>query len=325
MPKPLFSAKLSIKLCLIKENAMSDIVSERAYAKINLTLDVTGVRPNSYHDVEMIMQSIGLFDELTAVRIPGNEIRLSCSFSDSLGGMTLPTDDKNLVIKAANAFFNICQSNEELKKRLPDETGVSFTLIKNIPSEAGMGGGSSDAAAALRALNRLFNMRLSTEDLCSIGSKVGADVPFCVLGGTALAKGIGEILNPLPAAPDTHLLLVKPPVGASTKEIYDGLVLDENTVHPDTESMIKALENKDYALMCSKLSNVLEPVTIRLLPVIGEIKEKNLVLGADAALMSGSGSTVFGLFSDKEKALAALEYFKSSKELYCTLTDFYEE
>ena len=293
-----------------------------AHAKINLTLDVTGVRPNGYHDVEMVMQSIGLYDELTAKRTTGNELSLSCRFSDSLGGLTLPTGPKNLVCKAALAFFDACRKEGKLKRELPENTGVDFTLIKNIPAEAGMGGGSTDAAAALRALNILFETGFSTEELCRIGAGVGADVPFCVLGGTALAKGIGEILTPLPDAPDTHLLLVKPPVGASTKEIYDGLVLDENTVHPDTAGMIKALETKDYDLMCSGLSNILEPVTIGLLPVIGEIKKKIINLGADAALMSGSGSTVFGMFKDKEKALAALEYSKSSKELYCTLTNF---
>ncbi len=300
-------------------------ITLKAHAKINLTLDVTGVRPNGYHDVEMVMQSIGLFDELTAKRTSGNELSLNCRFSDNLGGLTLPTGPKNLVWKAALKFFDACKEDGPLKRELPKDTGVDFTLIKNIPAEAGMGGGSTDAAAALLALNILFETKFTTEELCSIGAKVGADVPFCVLGGTALAEGIGEILTPLPAAPNTHLLLVKPPVGASTKEIYDGLVLDENTVHPDTQGMIKALESKDYALMCSKLSNVLEPVTIGLLPVIGEIKEKILALGADAALMSGSGSTVFGLFESKEKALAALEHFKSSKELYCTLTNFYEK
>ncbi|MBR0131700.1 MAG: 4-(cytidine 5'-diphospho)-2-C-methyl-D-erythritol kinase [Lachnospiraceae bacterium] len=300
-------------------------ITLKAHAKINLTLDVTGIRPNGYHDVEMVMQSIGLFDELTAERTSGNELSLNCRFSDNLGGLTLPTGPKNLVWKAALKFFDACKEDGPLKRELPKDTGVDFTLIKNIPAEAGMGGGSTDAAAALRALNILFETDFSTEELCSIGAKVGADVPFCVLGGTALAEGIGEILTPLPAAPNTHLLLVKPPVGASTKEIYDGLMLDKNTVHPDTQGMIKALENKDYALMCRKLSNVLEPVTIGLLPVIGEIKEKILALGADAALMSGSGSTVFGLFECKEKALAALEHFKSSKELYCTLTNFYEK
>ena len=299
-------------------------ITKKAHAKINLTLDVTGVRPNGYHDVEMVMQSIGLFDELSAKRTSGKELSLSCRLSDELGGLTLPTGSKNLVWKAALKFFDACNEEGPLKRELPKDTGVVFTLIKNIPAEAGMGGGSTDAAAALLALNILFETDFTTEELCRIGAKVGADVPFCVLGGTALAEGIGEILTPLPAAPNTHLLLVKPPVGASTKEIYDGLVLDENTIHPDTQGMIKALEDKDYALMCRKLSNVLEPVTIGLLPVIGEIKEKILVFGADAALMSGSGSTVFGLFSDKEKALAALEHFTSSKELYCTLTEFCE-
>ena len=285
----------------------------RSHAKINLSLDVTGVRENGYHDVAMVMQSIGLFDELTAEKNDTGEIRLSFAESDILQNTVLSAGPDNLVCKAARKFFE--------HTGLTD-CGVNFVLKKNIPLEAGLAGGSTDAAAALKALNILFETGLCTEDLCKAGAKIGADIPFCVLGGTALAEGIGEILTPLPQAPGCHLLIVKPHKGISTRFAYDNLVLDESTPHPDTAGMINAIKKGDLSQMCEKLSNVLETVSIPALPEIGEIKKKMLDLGALGSLMCGSGSTVFGIFTKKTNAEKALTFFKENTDFLSLVTAF---
>ncbi len=288
-------------------------VTIRSYAKINLSLDVTGVRENGYHDVAMVMQSIDLFDELTAEKNKDGEIRLSFADSAILKNTILSAGPDNLVCKAARKFFEYtCLSG----------CGVDFVLKKNIPLEAGLAGGSTDAAAALKALNILFETGLDTDTLCKIGAKIGADVPFCVLGGTALAEGIGEILTKLPPAPDCHLLIVKPKKGISTKFAYDNLILNESTPHPDTAGMINAIKKGDLSQMCEKLSNVLETVSIPSLPEIGEIKKKMLELGAMGTLMCGSGSTVFGIFKEEEKAAEALAYFKENTDYLSLVTGF---
>lgn len=311
-------------------------VTEPAPAKVNLTLDVTGVRPNGYHDVAMVMQSISLQDEISMSRREDNEVVLEFADTEVLRGVKLSSGPDNLVCKAVRKFWEYvgenasddgCENaprNEFGAKFLNHDRengsnfrGVNILLTKHIPLEAGMAGGSTDAAATLRALNRLFGTGFDTKTLCEIGAGIGADVPFCVLGGTALAEGIGEVLTPLTPAPKMDMLLVKPPVGASTKDIYNGLVLDETTEHPDNEAMIHAIEEADVDSICTKLSNVLEPVTIGLLPVIGDIKQKMLELGADAALMSGSGSTVFGIFKDKRKLENAKKFFRENTEYFC--------
>jgi len=288
-------------------------VTEPAPAKVNLTLDVTGVRPNGYHDVAMVMQSISLQDEISMSRREDNEVVLEFADTEVLRGVKLSSGPDNLVCKAVRKFWEYVERDACSGKC----NGVNILLTKHIPLEAGMAGGSTDAAATLRALNRLFGTGFDIKTLCEIGAGIGADVSFCVLGGTALAEGIGEILTSLTPVPKMDMLLVKPPVGASTKDIYNGLVLDETTEHPDNEAMIHAIEEADVDSICTKLSNVLEPVTIGLLPVIGDIKQKMLELGADAALMSGSGSTVFGIFKDKRKLEGAKKHFCKNTAYFC--------
>ena len=306
-----------------KSNKTIYSVTEPAPAKVNLTLDVTGVRPNGYHDVAMVMQSISLQDEISMSRREDNEVVLEFADTEVLRGVKLSSGPDNLVCKAVRKFWEYVGENASdygCDSKILNESayrGVNILLTKHIPLEAGMAGGSTDAAATLRALNRLFGTGFDTKTLCEIGAGIGADVPFCVLGGTALAEGIGEILTSLTPVPKMDMLLVKPPVGASTKDIYNGLVLDETTEHPDNEAMIHAIEEADVDSICTKLSNVLEPVTIGLLPVIGDIKQKMLELGADAALMSGSGSTVFGIFKDKRKLEGAKKHFCKNTAYFC--------
>ncbi len=283
-----------------------DTIELRAYAKINLALDVTGTRPNGYHDVKMIMQTVGLFDRLTLRPIAKNEIVLSSNLS------FLPTGKDNLVYRAAAAFF----------EEMGEEHGVAIELEKHIPVAAGMAGGSTDAAATLIGLNEMYGTGYSLEKLQQIGVKLGADIPYCLMGKTALAEGIGEILTPLPAPPACQVLVVKPGISVSTKAVYDHLVLDENTVHPDVDGMIEAIKFKDYKGVVNRLGNVLEDVTCELHPIIKDIKSKMLELGVDGSLMSGSGPTVFGLFSDPEKARKAYYEFKTGDFGQTFLTEY---
>ncbi|MGN0164802.1 MAG: 4-(cytidine 5'-diphospho)-2-C-methyl-D-erythritol kinase [Lachnospiraceae bacterium] len=280
-------------------------IEVRAYAKINLVLDVTGERPNGYHEVRMIMQNINLYDRLTLKQIVKNEVILSA------GTAPVPVGNDNLICKACNIFF--------------EETGISsgvfINLDKRIPVAAGMAGGSADAAAALQGLNELFDTGLSIEQLCEMGVKLGADVPFCIMGGTVLAEGIGEVLTPLSPAPDCHLLIVKPPVGISTKLVYDKLAPADMLDHPDTDAMLVAIKNGSIKDVAANLGNVLESVTIRELPFIDDIKKEMVEMGALGALMSGSGTTVFGIFDSKPKAEAAFYKFKAGeygKQTYLT-------
>ena len=280
-------------------------IEVRAYAKINLTLDVTGERPDGYHEVRMIMQNIGLYDKLIIKRIVADKIILST------GTAPIPSGEDNLIYKACNAFFQA--------------TGVSSGLFieidKRIPVAAGMAGGSADAAATLQGLNELFETGLTSEQLCEIGAKLGADIPFCIIGGTVLAEGIGEVLTPLAPAPDCHLLIVKPATGISTKIVYDELAPGSELDHPDTDAMIKAINEGSIRDVAANLGNVLETVTIKHVPVIDEIKKQMLELGALGSLMSGSGTTVFGIFDSKSKAEAAFYKFKSGeygKQTYLT-------
>lgn len=280
-------------------------ISVRAFAKINLTLDVTGVRPNGYHEVRMILQNINLYDKLTIRKIVKNEVILSA------GQTTLPLGNDNLICKACNAFFASTGIS----------AGIFIDLDKRIPVAAGMAGGSADAAATLQGLNELFETGLSTNQLCDIGVKLGADVPFCIIGGTVLAEGIGEILTPLADAPDCHLLIVKPSAGISTKHVYEALAPCEELIHPDTDAMIEAINKKSITEVASKLGNVLESVTIAEVPVIADIKAEMLEMGALGSLMSGSGTTVFGIYDSKAKAEAAFYKFKAGihgKQTYLT-------
>ena len=284
-------------------------ITVRSYAKINLGLDVLGVLPNGYHTLKMIMQTVSLYDTLCFEKTAGTGIELSTNLP------YLPTDEKNLVYKAITIF----------KEKYGISEGIRCTVTKRIPVAAGLAGGSGNAAAALKAMDALFDTKLTPEALASDGLALGADVPYCLMGGTALAEGIGEVLTPLPAPPDAKVLIVKPKVSVSTKEVYTSLHLDETTAHPDIDACIDALRTGSLKKLCDNLGNVLEDVTVKLHPCILDIKSKMLDLGADGALMSGSGPSVFGLFGDEEKAENAYNLFKSMSEYADNtfLCDFY--
>ncbi|WP_394239424.1 4-(cytidine 5'-diphospho)-2-C-methyl-D-erythritol kinase [Niallia oryzisoli] len=250
----------------------------KAPAKINLSLDVLHKRPDGYHEVEMIMTTIDLADRLELTLLDRDEIRIISH------NRFVPDDQRNLAYQAALL----------LKNRFSVHKGVAITIEKTIPVAAGLAGGSSDAAAALRGLNKLWNLGLTIHELAELGAEIGSDVSFCVYGGTALAKGRGEVITPLPAPPTCWVVLAKPFIGVSTADVYRRLELSTIT-HPNTKSMIQAIEANDFSSVCANLGNVLEDVTLRLHPEVAQIKEQMKRFGADAVLMSGSGPTVFGL------------------------------
>lgn len=266
----------------------------KALAKINLSLDVVRRREDGYHEVRMIMQTINLYDKISIKKsaTPGIQMTTNSSF--------LPTDENNLVYKAAKLLM------EEFKI----EEGVEIHLQKFIPVAAGMAGGSSDAAAVLYGVNKLFNLKLSKKALMERGVKIGADVPYCIMRGTALAEGIGEKLTPLNPAPQCFVLIAKPNISVSTKFVYDNLHANELKEHPDIDGMIDAINEKNLSAVAEKMGNVLETVTIKEYPVIEEIKDIMKEQGAINAMMSGSGPTVFGLFETKEKAEEAYSALK---------------
>lgn len=262
----------------------------KAYAKINLGLDVIGRRPNGYHDVRMIMQSIGLYDQLTMKKIREDEILLSSNVG------TLPNNEQNLVYKAIRL----------MKTEYNITMGVKADLEKRIPVAAGMAGGSTDCAAALIGMNRLFELGLSLERLMELGAKLGADVPYCIMGGTALAEGIGEILTPLKPIPQCYILIAKPGISVSTRFVYENLEVDKLVYHPDIDGMMERIERGDLTGVTDRLSNVLETVTEKKYPIITKIKNAMKEAGAMNSLMSGSGPTVFGIYADKETAMKGL-------------------
>lgn len=268
----------------------------RALAKINLGLDVVRKREDGYHEVRMIMQTINMYDKLELVvrETPGIRIKTNLS--------SVPSDENNLVYKAAKLLMDEFHITK----------GLNIRLEKHIPVAAGMAGGSSDAAATMVGVNQLFHLGLSTADLMERGVKIGADVPYCIMGGTALAEGIGEVLSPLPPMPDCYILIAKPPVGVSTAFVYGNLRANELEHHPDIDGMIQSLKDDSITDLCGKMENVLETVTIPAYPVIDEIKKLMTDCGADGAMMSGSGPTVFGIFSNKECAKKAMEKVKES-------------
>lgn len=274
-----------------------DYIGLKAYAKINLGLDVLGTLENGYHEVRMVMQSIDLYDKI------GLHKNLSGRITVKTNLPFLPVDKDNLVYKAAAL----------LKEEFGIREGVDIGLYKFIPVAAGMAGGSTDAAAVLRGMNKLFRLKLSEEELMERGAKIGADVPYCVMGKTALAEGIGERLTRLKPCPECKVVIGKPGISVSTKYVYDRLVLDENTKHPDIDGIIDGINNGSIYEVSSRLGNVLESVTENAYPVIGDIKEEMRKMGALNAIMSGSGPTVFGLFDDAEKAAACNEALKKSR------------
>lgn len=279
-------------------------ISVKALAKINLGLDVVRRREDGYHEVKMVMQTIHLFDRLEMKKTAGG-ITMTTNLS------FLPTNENNLIYTAAKLLIDEFQIKD----------GIDVKLHKHIPVAAGMAGGSTDAAAVLYGLNRMFELGLSKEELMQRGVKIGADVPYCIMRGTALAEGIGEKLTALPPMVKCPVLIAKPQISVSTKFVYENLRLDENTVHPDIDRLVEDIRQKNLAAVTADMGNVLETVTIPNYPVIAEIKEHMMVHGAAGAMMSGSGPTVFGLFDDKEKAVAAYEAMQASglaKQVYLT-------
>lgn len=282
-------------------------ITRKAYAKINLGLDVTGRRPDGYHEVRMVMQTIGIYDELLLKREKQPGIRIMTDHAE------VPADETNLCYRAAASVLQRCGYRE----------GISITLKKRIPVAAGMAGGSADGGAVFHGLNELLDLGLSLEELCEMGVKIGADVPFCIMGGTALAEGIGEKLTPLPSPPDCSLVIVKPDISVSTRWVYENLFADRLVHHPDINGMIEALGEKSLTGIAERMENVLETVTEKKYPVIGEIKAQMRELGADGALMSGSGPAVFGIFGDSVKARQAYDTLKQvRKEREIFLTGF---
>jgi len=267
-----------------------DLMQLRAMAKINLGLDVVRKREDGYHEVRMIMQTIRMFDRVTVYRIPEPEIRISNLHF-------LPVNENNIAYKAARMML----------ESQPVRGGVSISLQKRIPVAAGMAGGSADAAAVLYAMNRIFYMGYTLEELMDFGLRLGADVPYCLMRGTALAEGIGEELTRLPACPPCYVVIAKPAISVSTRFVYENLRLDETTRHPDIYGLADAICRQDLYGMLPYMGNVLESVTIPAYPIIGEIKERFMENGALISLMSGSGPTVFALFDNYEMALRAKE------------------
>lgn len=282
-----------------------DDISLKALAKINLGLDVVRRREDGYHEVRMIMQTIHLYDRLkiTKMKTPGIEIHSNLPF--------LPVNENNLVYKAGKLLMDEFGIRE----------GVRVDLLKRIPVAAGMAGGSSDAAAMLYGMNQLFGLKLSRQALMERGVTIGADVPYCLMRGTALAEGIGEKLKQLPPMVKCPVLIAKPQISVSTKFVYQNLKLDEHTVHPDIDRLIQDIRNKDLQAAARDMGNVLETVTIPNYPVIAQIKEQMMHSGAVNSMMSGSGPTVFGLFENEKQAKKAYDDMKQTglaKQLYLT-------
>lgn len=284
---------------------MIDKTTQRAYAKINIGLDVLRRRADGYHEVKMIMQTVDIYDELVLERRkqPGIELRMDNS--------ELPSGGDNLICRAADLLFR--------EKKITG--GVNISLTKRIPIAAGMAGGSADAAAALRGVNELFDLGYSLKELQALGVGLGADIPYCLAGGTMLSEGIGEILTPLPAPPAAHLVIAKPDINVSTAFVYGNLHADRLAWHPDIDGMIAALQKGDLDGITGRLGNVLETVTVKAHPVIEQIKELLRKQGAENALMSGSGPTVFGIFKEKEtaaRAAEAVERGRLAKQIFVT-------
>lgn len=267
-----------------------DSVVIKAMAKVNLGLDVLRRRENGYHDVKMIMQTVNIYDTLTLSKKEDAQIVITTNTGE------LPLNEDNLIYKAAKLLF----------ERTGKEAGVSIHLDKQIPIAAGMAGGSTDAAATLLGLNELYDLGLNKEELAEIGVKIGADVPYCIYGGTCLSEGIGEVLTKLPDTPDCYVVVAKPGIGVSTKYVYENLHIETVKDHPDIDGMIEAIREGSLDGVVKKMENVLETVTIKRYPEIETMKNCLMENGAENALMSGSGPTVFGIFKEENIAKHAL-------------------
>ncbi len=282
-----------------------DTIRSKARAKINLGLDVVRRREDGYHEVKMVMQMLRLYDQIDIEKTQesGIFVRSNLSF--------LPTDERNIAYKAAKVMID----------QFGLEQGVIIRIEKHIPVAAGMAGGSTDCAAVLYGMNKLFGLRLNQKKLRELGVKLGADVPYCLMRQTALSEGIGEILTPISPLQDCPILIAKPSVSVSTRHVYEHLKLDEQTMHPDIDGIVTALADGDLYGVTDRMANVLETVTVPEHPVIDEIKKQMMASGAVNALMSGSGPTVFGIFDDEEKAKKACEDMKASglaRQIYLT-------
>ncbi len=285
-----------------------DSIWINAPAKINIGLDVLRRREDGYHEVKMIMQSIRLFDRLTLTKTsePGIHLHTNLRF--------LPVNEDNLVYRSAKLLMDEFGIQE----------GVDIRLDKRIPVAAGMAGGSTDAASCMLAMNDLFQLGLSKRSLMKRGVTLGADIPYCILKGTALSEGIGEKLSTIPETPDCYVLIAKPSFHVSTKFVYTNLVLDEHTEHPDIDGMIQSMKNNDLTGLCNQMANILETVTIPAHPEIADIKKCMMENGALGSLMSGSGPTVFGIFDDLDKAVSAKEKCRSLPyKCFVFVTDLY--
>lgn len=282
---------------------MEHTLTLKALAKINLGLDVLGRRDNGYHDVRMVMQTIYLYDNVTLTRTeePGIQVETNLSY--------LPVDENNIAYKAAKLLIDEFDIRE----------GVHIKLEKRIPVAAGMAGGSSNAAAVLVGMNRMFDLGLSQLELKERGVALGADVPYCVMRGTALAEGIGEELSSLPPMPKCYVLVAKPAISVSTKWVYETLDAKEIVEHPDIDGLLQGLKDQDLSKIASSMGNVLESVTIEKYPIIETIKDAMKEAGALNAMMSGSGPTVFGIFDNRKVAKDAwykLRNMDCAKQVY---------
>jgi 4-diphosphocytidyl-2-C-methyl-D-erythritol kinase len=277
----------------------------KAYGKVNLGLDVIRKREDGYHEVKMIMQTVKIYDRLKFSDMEEDRIDLSCNLT------YLPINEDNLIYKACHM----------IKDAYGIKKGVKIELDKHIPVAAGMAGGSTDCAAALIGMNKLFNLRIPQSKLMEYGVKLGADVPYCIMRGTALSEGIGEILTKLPPLPACYMVIAKPPISVSTKMVYENLHANKLERHPDIDGMVEALNHGDLTGITTRMENVLETVTINRYPEIEKIKNIMLEHGAMNSLMSGSGPTVFGIYNDKEAArdtVKALRKGQIVKQVYMT-------
>ncbi len=283
-----------------------DSLDVRALAKINIGLDVLGTLPNGYHEVSMIMQTVNLFDKLHISKTHDGEISMETNLK------YLPVNDDNLCIKAARL----------LKEEFNIKEGIHIELDKHIPVAAGMAGGSTDGAAVLYAVNKMFGLKLKSKDLMERGLKLGADVPYCIMRGTALAEGIGEKLKSIPPMVKCSVIIAKPAISVSTKTVYQNLDAQfDKVTHPDINEIISDIRRKDLPAICEHMGNVLEEVTIPMHPIIADIKANLLNNGAMGAMMSGSGPTVFAFFEDEATAKRAKDILSETglvKQLYLT-------
>lgn len=276
----------------------------KAYAKVNLSLDVIGKREDGYHELEMLMQTIDLYDVI-------NINKATKGINITSNKAYLPTDDRNLCYKAAQLFMDKYEVND----------GIDININKNIPVAAGLAGGSTDAAAVLKAMRDIYEVKASNEQLMELALKIGADVPYCIVGGTALCEGIGEKITKLHSFNNHILIVIKPPFGVSTKEVYQNIDISKIYKHPDTECLVRAIEDNDLDYVSKNMKNVLENVTLRKHSILKDIKNSMIKYGALGAMMSGSGPTVFAFFEDMLKAQYCYEKFKTKyNEVFITRT-----